>query len=139
MEKATLKATPRSTFIQPSVSHLKLVGLTENKKRQNHVLTSFKSLLNSLERSPDISLIEDVAEFSNDSPIKFKLIDVITVYRNLLEAMGTLSFEKKKTCDMAISEIEKNLYAFLDNGIFPETTFRIKDIFVEELVDVTII
>lgn len=86
---------------------------------QTQILASFTSLGGSspLNRIPDLDLVQDVISFSQDSPFVFDIINLLTIYKLLLESMQDLNFARKKKCNVVINEIEASFRNFLDTGV----------------------
>lgn len=86
---------------------------------QTQILASFTALGGSspLNRIPDLDLVQDVISFSQDSPFVFDIINLLTIYKLLLESMQDLNFARKKKCNVALNEIEASFRNFLDTGV----------------------
>ena len=124
----TIKA--KSMFVKATGPALKLTSVAEPQTLQTQILASLRSLgdSNPLDRIPDMDLIEDVLEFSKNSHLKHKLIQTITIYRNLLDMRQEFSSVQKKICDQAIDELENTFNVYLDTEALPNRTFRVMDI-----------
>lgn len=106
--------------------------------RKERTLSSFQSFKSS--RKPDLDLIADAFTFAQDSPLQYKVIDLISIYRNVLELRSDIHSSRVPTCDKFLDEVEKCLNYFLDHKILPERKMRVSQIIgpVAELADARI-
>lgn len=95
------------------------------------ILSGFRNIdkLSPTDRTPDFELIHDAITFSKDTSYSFQVINVLTVYRLLLESGRGLSFAQKKKFNKAIREIESSLRNFLNNGVLLAIDVKVSEIF----------
>lgn len=128
------------TAIASSSSHtLKLATSVQSEAdlRKERTLSAFQSFKST--RKPDVDLVSDAFTFALESPIQGKVIDLIAIYRSVLELRQELHVTRIATCDKFLDEVEKALNHFLDHKTLPERKMRVSQIIgpVAELADAT--
>lgn len=110
------------TALASSRSHtLKLATSVQSETdlRKERTLSAFQSFKST--RKPDVDLVSDAFTFALESPIQGKVIDLIAIYRSVLELREELHFTRVATCDKFLDEVEKALNHFLDHKTLPES------------------
>lgn len=112
-----------------SISEPKATSLlcSLDKSNKSEILKSFK--FSYLERNPDLDLIEDVIDFSKNSNFYNKIIDLVTIYRCLIEMRENLYSLEKQKCNVVIDDLEKIFNDYLNTGVIPTKSLEIKRIF----------
>lgn len=128
------------TAIATSRSHtlkLAVAAQSETDLRKERTLAAFQSFKST--RKPDLDLISDAFTFARESQIECKVIDLISIYRSVLELREDIPASRVQTCDKFLDEVEKSLNYFLDHKILPERKMRVSQIIgpVAELADAT--
>jgi len=99
------------------------------KTSTNEVESLFGCFLDKDDRIPRIDLLEKVLRISENSFIKYKVLNVIAIYRNLFELRETLFSAQKKMCDIIIDEVEASFIKFIQDKTFSSRVFNVGDIF----------
>lgn len=98
----------------------------ESQIRKERTLAAFQSLKSA--RKPDLDLISDAFSFAQETQIEFKVIDLITIYRTVLDMRDTINPGRVATCDKFLDEVEKCLNYFLDHKILTERKVTVSQI-----------
>lgn len=117
------------TALATSHSHtlkLAVAALDESTLRVKRMLAAFQSFKST--RKPDLDLIADAFSFARETQIEFKVIDLITIYRTVLEMRDEIHPRRVATCDRFLDEVEKSLNYFLDHKTLPERKMRVSQI-----------
>lgn len=104
----TALATPRSQVLKLAIS-----SQSEADVHKQRTLSSFQSFKST--RKPDLDLISEAFTFAQESPLQYKIIDLIAIYRTILEMREELPSNRIATCDKFLDEVEKALNHFLDH------------------------
>ena len=128
------------TALASSSSHtLKLATAVQSEAdlRKERTLSGFQLIKSA--RRPDLDLIADAFSFAQDSPLQYKVIDLIAIYRSVLEMRDDIHSSRVSTCDKFLDEVEKCLNHFLDHKTLPERKMTVSQIIgpVAKLADAT--
>jgi hypothetical protein len=107
----------------------------QSELRKEKALSAFQSLKSA--RKPDLDLISDAFTFARESKIECKVIDLISIYRTILEMREDLPSNRIAACDSFLDEVEDCLNHFLDHNILPVRKMTVSQIIgpVAELAD----
>lgn len=80
------------------------------------------------DRVIDSQLVVDCLSLAENSVIRNKVIDSITIYKAALEIRETLPHYKISICDQFLDELESSLFCFLETGKIPKRNLSFSQI-----------
>lgn len=79
-------------------------------------------------RQVDSDLVEDAISFSRKTEIEYKVIDLVSIYKTVMEMRVEIHSTRIPICDAFLDEVETCLRYFLDHKILPARKISVSQI-----------